>query len=123
MPACAKRFFEECVNLSQPREGFKVMVFLDASDFCWGAMVTHVPNGDLRAGLDASDTKHAPFGFVSGAFTKSKLQRPTVDKEAFATVETFKCLEWLPWEGLAICTDHRNMVWYIFPTRTRWYRS
>ena len=44
-----------------------VMVCTHASDTYWGVMVTPVPNGDLRAGLDPSDMMHIPPGSDSGA--------------------------------------------------------
>lgn len=52
--ACAKTPLEKCVNLAQPCEEFMVVVFTGAPGLCWGAMVTQVPSGDLRAGLDPS---------------------------------------------------------------------
>ena len=44
-------------------------------------MVTQVPNGDLRAGIDLSDMMPDPLGFVSGALKKSELISPTLEEE------------------------------------------
>ena len=93
------------------------MVFTDASHLHWGAMVTQVPDADLRSGVHTSEMRHAPLAFVSGSFTNSKLRWAILDKEAFAIVETFRRLEWLLWSGPVICTDHRNLI-YIFNPQT-----
>ena len=40
---------------------------------------------------------HGPLGFLSGSFKGSQLRWATVDKEGFATVNTFRRLEYLLW--------------------------
>ena len=53
------------------------------------------------------------MAFLSGSFKGSQLRWATVDKERFATVNTFRRLEYLLWGGVHIFTDHRNLT-YIF---------
>lgn len=47
--------------LAQPRPGYSVMVFTDASDIHWGAMVTQVPDNDLWAEGDPVQMHHQPL--------------------------------------------------------------
>ena len=67
-----------------------MLVFPDASDLFWGSCVTQVPSGELER--DVEDMSHEPLGFISGAFKRSQLRWPTVDKEVFAVVSTFRRL-------------------------------
>ena len=43
------------------------------------------------------DRSHKPLAFLSGSFKGSQLRWATVDKEAFAIVNTFRRLEYLLW--------------------------
>lgn len=69
-------------------------------------MVTQVSDADLWS-VHPPEMQHTPLAFVTGLFTKSDSRWATLDKEAFAIVETFRRLEWLPSLGSVVCTDHR----------------
>ena len=109
----AQDFVAHAVALSYPREGYAVMMFPDASDEYWGSFLTQVPQAEFDSGMAVEDMSHEPLGFLSGVFRNSQLRWPTVDKEAFAFVSTFRRLEYLLWNGVHIFTDHRNLA-YIF---------
>ena len=89
------------------------MACTHASDTYWGVLVTPVPNGDLRAGLDPSDMMHTPLVSVSRARRRSKFQWPTLDEKAFAIVENLKHLEYLLWGQPVGSTDHLNFIFVL----------
>ena len=102
------------VALSHPMGGYEVLMFPDASDNHWGSFFTQIPTTELKGGVEVENTSHEPLGFLSGTFGGGSQQRlATVDKEGFATLSTFHCLEYLLLGGVRIYTDPRNTA-YIF---------
>ncbi|OWZ21917.1 hypothetical protein PHMEG_0003470 [Phytophthora megakarya] len=101
------------VPLAHPDPTRAVCLFCDASQDSWGAICTQVTESDLGKPLHEQD--HRPLAFLSGRFTGAQLGWPTIEKEAYAIVESAKRLEDLllrPGE-FHLFTDHRNLV-YMF---------
>ena len=109
----AQDLVAHAVALSHPKPGWAVLMFPDASDEHWGSFLTQVPQGELDRGVPVEDMTHEPLGFLSGTFKGSQLRWATVDNKYFAMVSTSKRLEHFSWNGVRICTDHRNLA-YIF---------
>ena len=101
------------VALSHPKPRWAVLMFPRASDEHWGSFLTQVPQEELDRGVSVEDMTHEPRGFLSRTFRGSHQRWATVDNEGFAVVSTFKRLEYLFWNGVHICIDHRNLA-YIF---------
>jgi hypothetical protein len=112
----AKLALERAVCLSHPKDEWEYHLFTDASDMCWGAVLTQVPPGwSLKCGVPVGEWPHEPLAFLSGSFSGSKLVWSTVDKEGFAIISSCSRLEHLLQRelGFHIWTDHRNLT-YIF---------
>ena len=77
------------VALSYPKEGYKVLMFPDASDNHWGSFLTQVPKAKLEGGIEVEKMSHEPLGFLSGTFRGSQQRWAAVEKEGFAIVRTF----------------------------------
>ena len=104
--------------LSHPKAKCRVLMFPDASDLFWGSCVTQVPAEEMRRDVPVEEMSQEPLGFVSGVLKGSELRWPTVDKEAFAVVSTFKRLDYLLWNGVDIFCDHRNLAYIFHPGAT-----
>ncbi|ETV68361.1 hypothetical protein H257_15682 [Aphanomyces astaci] len=76
---------------------------------------TEVPVEDLA--LPASDQRHEPLAFLSESFRGTRGRWPIVENEAFAVVESCKCLEFLLIRpgGFGLFTDHRNLEYIVIP--------
>jgi len=111
--AALKRALVAMVPLAHPKATSLISLYSDASADFWGSVETQIPSED--AGKPLEDQRHAPLAFLSGKFVGASSQWPTVEKEAYAIIESCKRLEYLllrP-EGVMIFTDHRNLL-YIF---------
>ena len=51
------------VTLSHPKDGYKVLMFFDASDNPWGSFLTQVPSTELEDSVEVTKNSHEPFGF------------------------------------------------------------
>ncbi|KAE9073862.1 hypothetical protein PF010_g24905 [Phytophthora fragariae] len=63
---------------------------------------------------------HRPLAFLSGRFVGAAARWPTIEKEAFAIIESTHRLEYLllrP-KGYRLFTDHRNLVYIFDPFAT-----
>ncbi|KAJ8558819.1 hypothetical protein ON010_g8630 [Phytophthora cinnamomi] len=111
--AALKRALIAMVPLAHPKATSLLCLYSDASAEFWGSVVTQIPSED--AGKSLEEQRHAPLAFLSGKFVGASSRWPTVEKEAYAIIESCKRLEYLllrP-EGFTIFTDHRNLL-YIF---------
>ncbi|KAH9181325.1 hypothetical protein AeNC1_016699 [Aphanomyces euteiches] len=101
------------VPLAHPDPDKMVCLYTDASDGFWGAIATQV----LCLELVASEQRHEPLAFLSGAFRGASERWPIAEKEAFAVVESCKRLEYLLIRpgGFRLFTDHRNLVYMFNP--------
>ncbi|KAE9298670.1 hypothetical protein PR003_g23177 [Phytophthora rubi] len=78
-----------------------------------GAVVTQLEPNEFQ--LPQEERHHRPLAFLSGRFVGAAARWPTIEKEAFAIIESTHRLEYLllrP-KGFRLFTDHRNLV-YIF---------
>ena len=78
-------------------------------------MITQVPFTDLAK--PHVDQRHEPLGFLSDQFTGSQLGWSTLEKEAFAVMETTNRMHWIlatP-DGFDFYTDHQNMIFLFDP--------
>lgn len=57
----------EVVQRHDPRDGYQVLIFSDASDEFRGGCVTEVPVTEFESGMEVSDMNHEPLDFESGA--------------------------------------------------------
>ncbi|KAE9339727.1 hypothetical protein PF008_g11435 [Phytophthora fragariae] len=81
------------VPLAHPDASKEVCLYCDASQEFWGAICTGVDQSDLSNPL--SQQNHSTLAFLSGKFTPAQSRWPTIEKEAFAIVESAKRLEYL----------------------------
>lgn len=109
----SKDALKHAVELAHPDMAQRLCVFTDASDRFWGAVITQVPEGDTEKAVE--DQRHQPLMFLSGTFSGAASRWATVEKEAFALVETVKRADYLLHRpgGFRLCTDHLNLR-YIF---------
>ncbi|KAE9067004.1 hypothetical protein PF007_g28235 [Phytophthora fragariae] len=101
------------VPLAHPNQQEEVCLYTDASQDSWGAVLTQLRPEELQLPLE--EQQHRPLAFVSGRFVGASSRWATIEKEAFAIVESTRRLEYLllrP-KGFRLYTDHRNLV-YIF---------
>ncbi|GMG17763.1 unnamed protein product [Phytophthora fragariaefolia] len=82
----------------------------DASLDHWGSVLTQLPPKD--AGKPLLEQRHQPLAFRCGHFRGESHRWPTIEKEAFALVESCKRLEYLLLQphGFRLLTDHRDLV-------------
>ena len=74
-----------------------------------------MPEEEFRRGVALKNMSHEPLAFLSGSFKDSQLRWASVDKEGFASVNTFRRLEYLVCGGVHIFTDHRNLTCIFNP--------
>lgn len=112
-----KRALVEMVPLAHPSTQSELCLYTDTSQDFWGAVLTQLEPDELR--LPLSEQNHKPFAFLSGRFVEVNSRWATIEKEAFAIVESIPRLEYLlRWPaGFRLYTDHRNLV-YIFSPST-----
>ena len=103
----------KAVPLDHLKPGLSVKMLPDASDRFWGNCITQGPTVELGGSVAMPDVAHESHRSLSRPFRGSQERWPTVDKEGFAIVSTFKRLPNLLWGGVTIHCDHRNVA-YIF---------
>ncbi|GMF28513.1 unnamed protein product [Phytophthora fragariaefolia] len=103
------------VPLAHPRADWDLVLVADASLNHWGSILTQLPPEDASKPL--LKQRHQPLAFLSGHFRGSSHSWPTIEKEAFALVESCKRLEYLLLRprGFRLLTDHRNLVYISNP--------
>ena len=108
-----KDLIGNAVMQSHPNDDAEMVLFTDASDNYWGAMLGQVLQYDRSTSIEKQQIK--PLYFLSGSFKGSQLRWATVDKESFAIVEAVERLRHLVVRknGFRIFTDHVNLQ-YIF---------
>ncbi|KAE9356250.1 hypothetical protein PF008_g3693 [Phytophthora fragariae] len=70
--------------------------------------------------LPLEEQHHRPLALLSGRFVGAAARWPTIEKEAFAIIESTRRLEYLllrP-KGYRLFTDHRNLVYIFDPFAT-----
>lgn len=109
----SKEALVHAVELAHPDLEKQLCVFTDASAGFWGAVVTQVPMDQVSRAV--ADQQHEPLMFLSGTFSGAAARWATVEKEAFALVETVKRADYLLHRpgGFRLFTDHLNLR-YIF---------
>jgi transposase InsO family protein len=103
----------QSVTLSYPEDDKVLCVFTDASDTHWAGVVTQVAIAERSKPI--LEQQHSPLAFVSGAFSGSELRWPTIEKEAFAILETcLRCEHLLKRpDGFQLYTDHNNLRYIL----------
>jgi hypothetical protein len=113
----SKAALKQAVELAHPDLAKKFCVFADASEGFWGAIITQVPMEHVTQAFE--DQHHEPLIILSGTLTGAASRWATVEKEAFALVETVKRADYLLHRpgGFMLFTDHLNLR-YIFSPAT-----
>jgi hypothetical protein len=108
-----KHIIAHSVTVSHPKDGYKMCLFTDASDFHWGVIMTQMPKEDLD--FDVLVRGHEPLAFLSGTFNRSQKHWSVIEKEAFPSVEAVERLRHLLLrnKGFRLFTGHRNLI-YVF---------
>ena len=103
------------VTLSYPRDDYVTCVFTDASDTHWAGVITQCHPDELKKPFQ--EQCHEPLAFTSGAFTDTEVKWPTIEKEAFAILETMLRCEHLVRRdnGVSVFTDHANLKYILSP--------
>jgi hypothetical protein len=114
----SKKAIVNAVMLAHMRSDYEMCLYTDASDECWGAILTQVRTEDLER--DVEEQRHEPLGFLSGEFKGSQLNWSVCDKEAFPIYNVTRKWEHLLFreKGFRIFTDHKNLK-YIFDPKSR----
>jgi transposase InsO family protein len=107
------RAVAQSTALAYPEDSHALCVYTDASDLHWAGIVTQTSKEELAK--PAQEQTHRPLAFVSGSFSGSQLQWPTIEKEGYGILATLtKCAHLLQRsEPFQLFTDHRNLK-YIF---------
>ncbi|KAE9040561.1 hypothetical protein PR001_g7013 [Phytophthora rubi] len=84
----------------------------------WGAVVTQLEPNEVKLSLE--EQHHRPAAFLSGRFVGAAARCPTIEKEAFAIIESTRRIEnlLLRTKGSRLFTDHRNLVYIFDPYAT-----
>ncbi|ETV69828.1 hypothetical protein H257_14451 [Aphanomyces astaci] len=93
-----------------------ICLYIDASDTHWGAACTQIPPEDLE--LPVEQQRHEPLAFLSGGFDGASARWPTVEKEAFAIVESCKPLAANGWKYVLVVKDGMSGFCRLFPSAT-----
>jgi hypothetical protein len=111
--AQCKNALQMVLQLAHPDPAKRLMVYTDASDEHWGAVITQISPATAQRPLSEQD--HEPLLMLSGTFSGSAKRWAIVEKEAYAIVETCRRADYLlhRQDGFALDTDHRNLR-YIF---------
>ena len=101
------------VRVVYPKDDHQVLLFTDASDGFWVAVITQIPLTDVSKPF--TEQRHKPLLFISGRFTGAQERWAIPDKEGYAIVAALRKAAYLLQQprGTLICTDHRNLA-YIF---------
>ena len=83
----------QIVPLSHPSTEKIICRYTDASETHWGTACTQIPPEDVELPVD--EQRYEPLAFLSGGFGGASARWPSVEKEAFAIVESCKRLEYL----------------------------
>ena len=79
----AQNLVFNAVALSDPKGGYEVLMFPNASNNHWRSFLTQVPTAELDDGVEVEKMSHEPLGCLSGTFGGSQQRRATVDKRGF----------------------------------------
>eukprot|EP00918_Siedleckia_nematoides_P088212 GHVU01193857.1.p1 GENE.GHVU01193857.1~~GHVU01193857.1.p1 ORF type:complete len:805 (+),score=60.23 GHVU01193857.1:49-2415(+) len=127
------------VCLAHPHSDRETLVFTDASERHWGAIITQVDaaewdrycedtpstvttdKGRARSvrpvpkSKDIANLHHFPLAFASGTFKGAQERWSVAEKEAFAIKQTLLRFEHLLYrnKGFVIFTDHRNLTYIL----------
>ena len=95
----SRKLLEDAVQLNFGKQGFCVIMFLDATDRFWGGFLAQVPEEDLVSGIPVVNMTHMNlWGFASRRFKGSQLDWTVVDKEACAILSVCRRLSYLLWD-------------------------
>ena len=81
-----KQQLARSTELAHSKQNFSLCLFTDASDTHWAAVLTQVPEEDIKK--DVHQQNHEPLSFLSGAFSGSSRSWSVPQKEAFPIVES-----------------------------------
>lgn len=103
------------VTLSHRDPEQRLCVYTDASDFSWSGIITQVPKNDVCK--PHKEQRHSPISFLSGKFDATQLGWSTLEKEAFAVMNTLDKMHWVvcTTEGFDLYTDHNNLIFLFDP--------
>lgn len=114
--------FEACksaltnqVTLSHRDPSQRLCVYTDASDMVWSGIITQVPVIDVSK--PHKEQRHSPLSFLSARFNMTQQGWSTVEKEAFAVLNTLDRMHWLVTnpDGFDLYTDHNNLIFLFDP--------
>lgn len=72
---------QSVVALAYPKEGWKMLVYPDASDLYWICFLAQVSPEDFNNGRAVEDMHHEPQVFLRAQVKRAQLRWPTMDKE------------------------------------------
>eukprot|EP00918_Siedleckia_nematoides_P090338 GHVU01198592.1.p1 GENE.GHVU01198592.1~~GHVU01198592.1.p1 ORF type:complete len:894 (+),score=71.71 GHVU01198592.1:1173-3854(+) len=133
-----KLALRESVRLAFPDKDKDILVFTDASELHWGAVITQVDSSTWQQCIaKAADDNapclrrrrivpspplgviaaldHQPLAFVSGTFKEAQTRWSVVEKEAFPVKQVLERYEYLllRGKGFYILTDHKNLLFIL----------
>lgn len=105
----------QVVPLAHPKTRAVLVLYTDASQDHWGAILTQLEPGGLA--LPLGEQKHRPLAFLSCRFAGIPSLWPMIKKEAFAIVKVTRRHDYLllrP-KGFRLYTGHRNLDYMFSP--------
>ena len=109
-----RQSLEHQIKLAFPKPEYDMVLCTDASETHWSGVLTQVRKSERNIPL--KEQRHEPLGFVSGSFKKALLAWSTVEKEAFAVVESMIRFEYLVGsKEISLYTDHANLIYIYDP--------
>ena len=90
--AAIKQQLARSTELSHPKQNSSLCLFTDASDTHWAAVLSQVPEEDIKK--DVHQQNHKPLSFLSGAFSGSSRSESVPEKEAFPIIEAMSRLDY-----------------------------
>lgn len=106
---------QESVKLAHRKRDMELCIFTDASDAHWAGVVTQCDK--VKLSKLPMEQKYQPLAFLGSAFDKTQRSRSTVEKDAFAILQTFKNTDYLLLKesNTHVFTDHRNLLFVFNP--------
>lgn len=101
------------VTLAHRDQSKRLCVYTDASDNFWSGIMTQIPPEDTS--LHHNKQRHDPLAFLSGRFDAQQARWSTLEKEAYAVLDTLQRMHWIAAtpDGFDLLTDNNNFI-YLF---------
>lgn len=109
-----KKQLASAVELSHPKEGYRLCLSTDASESHWSTILTQSPISERK--LPLQEQSHSPMALLSGSFKGHSKNWSVPEKEGFVIVEAMDRFNYLvSGRTVFIYTDHANLLCIFDP--------